>query len=102
MVFLTNMEKRDKFLILRAAQMTAGFENKIVVKDEAFDSCNRLLEGCMAVFSKLGFDKDHSPFWEKFRSLQSLGQEAEDSEEGAIIMKNNACGAHGQCPSNGP
>ncbi len=65
--FMTNMDKEDSELIMKAAEKT-GFE--IYIKHKAYDCNGRLIPGNIAVHT--GTKGDHSKFWDCFDKLRKL------------------------------
>ncbi len=70
---LTNVEVKEKDLILQAARETAY---NIYVEDEAFagmydeHSSMKPLKGLVGVWTR-DMGKDHGPFWNRFRELEA-------------------------------
>jgi len=66
---LTNLSKDEKFIVLRAAEMTPGFKDVIFVVDIAKSFNGEVLEGLVEVRTKKP-GTDHGPFWDTFRALK--------------------------------
>jgi hypothetical protein len=66
---LTNLPKDEKFIVLRAAEMTPGFANVIFVVDQAKTASGEVLKGLIEVRTKKPAI-DHSPFWKTFDALK--------------------------------
>ena len=65
--FLSNMERKDKPALIKAAQVT---KTKVYTQDKAYDFNGRKLPDCIAILSS-DMEQDHSDMWCQFNEYKS-------------------------------
>ena len=64
--FISNLEKKDKDTLLKAAQMT---NTRIHISESAFDGNGKPIKGCVGVFS-IDESQDCSDMWVKYNEMK--------------------------------
>ena len=67
---LTNLPKDEKFIVLRAAEMTPGFKKIIFIVEPAKTPDGRVMEHLIEVRTRKP-GEDHGPFWKTFDTIKN-------------------------------